>query len=814
LTERTADSVARVGPETLTIFDDRVFGPAGEALARRFARCVLRFDEVRSLALDPSRSSATLVYRPRDDDPAAFVTRLADAVAGSGGDLDANTLPRWLRGEPVTLHRHGEIISLLEILSTAGGRLLAHHPDIACDPALPRRVENILRHAPGVIEVMATSAKAEVRVRFNPRVIKAATLVRLVEAELLRPRSAETALSRERVDFAPANVSLGVAATGEFVLPIVTPVTAAMLVVSNLETFRDTVHQAREGNFGLPLLYTSIVGVTLATGQFLSAALMFWFFRYWEHRYRQDLAIENQALLEQTVGSPKEVRLLMDNDEAGLVPKNTVVVGQRVRVLAGEIVAIDARVLGGAALVDEAAVRGIHAPVRRVTGDQVLAGSRLIAGALDLEVLRWGDETQAARIAQCLTDATMPTPRSWALNRDAEEFAGRAVAPTFIAASAGLVVGDLNTAGAILRPDYATGIGLATPLETLRDVKLAVRNGAVIRSANAFGRLATTSWVLLEDHEGLHDAQCEVGELRINRSDENEVLPVAAAAGVWLGDGRGSALAQACRERGLIVRRADLREIDSSGVTVDYRGHAVRLHGDTISGADPPPPLAVELDGIEVGGIRFRRNGRLMAAAAVRRLQRCGLRVCLASSERSAEAAGSLASRLSVDRHCSGMRVDDKVQLLRSLRQSGVAAVFVGDCKAGAAASREAHLAIALAGDALGSEPSDIVLLGPSMASLPALFELARDHTRRVALARHIVVAPNLLCVVGAFSFGWTGLAAVFVSNFGTSMAYGRAIRSLRAPLPSAADPCWYEDDHAIVPAALATEGFGVRTPS
>jgi len=63
------------------------------------------------------------------------------------------------------------------------------------------------------------------------------------------------------------------------------------------------------------------------------------------------------------------------------------------------------------------------------------------------------------------------------------------------------------------------------------------------------------------------------------------------------------------------VRRADLREIDSRGVTVDYRGHAVRLHGDSISGADPLLPLAVELDGIEVAGIRFRRNGRLMAAA-------------------------------------------------------------------------------------------------------------------------------------------------------------------------------------------------------
>ncbi len=70
------------------------------------------------------------------------------------------------------------------------------------------------------------------------------------------------------------------------------------------------------------------------------------------------------------------------------------------------------------------------------------------------------------RIAQTLLDITAPTPRNWALNKDGEEFAGRAVAPTFLAAGAGLFIGDLSTAGAILRPDYATGIGLAASLET------------------------------------------------------------------------------------------------------------------------------------------------------------------------------------------------------------------------------------------------------------------------------------------------------------------------------------------------------------
>jgi hypothetical protein len=58
-------------------------------------------------------------------------------------------------------------------------------------------------------------------------------------------------------------------------------------------------------------------------------------------------------------------------------------------------------------------------------------------------------------------------------------------------------------------------------------------------------------------------------------------------------------------------------------------------------------------------------------------------------------------------------------------------------------------------------------------------------------------MAPNLLCVAGAFSFGLTGLAAVFISNFGTSIVYNNVTRSLRAvhePVTQWRDTCWFDD--------------------
>jgi cation transport ATPase len=780
LTEAIKPSV-KAGPASLEITENRVFGRGSAALARRFARRVLAFDEVRSLTLDPDRARATLHYRLSQGASGILLKRLAAAVAGDIAGLDEAELPRWPESEPVTLYQHSGLISIFEELSLVNGRLVGRHAALAGNPANAQRIESSLRVVPGVSQATVVSAKAELRVCFDPNAVVPTRLIRIAEAELLRPEDVHGVPSPEHVDFRLANVSLGVAAAGEFVLPLMMPAAAGLLVLSNLDTFRATAQQARERKIGLPLLYTSIVGVTLASSQYLSAALMLWFFRYWEQRYRRDLEVENRAVIDESVGLPQEARVVTADGLERLVPSREISAGQRLKVRTGEVIPLDAFVRAGAALVDETALCGTTSPTRKLAGDQVFAGSKLVAGALDLEAWRTAHESRAAQITRALIETAAPAPGAWTLNRNAEEFADKAVPPTLLAAGAGLLVGDVMTAGTVLRPDYATGVGLALPLENLRDVRLAIRNGAILRSGNAFGRLAMTSWVVLDDHEALHHPGCEVAEMRTNRLDETRLLPATAAAGTWLGDERSPALTRACRDRGLVVRRAELREIDGDGVAIDYGGHLVRLRGHRIGATAAPPPLIVEVDGVEVAGIRFRRNGRLAAAAAVGRLQQAGLRVFL-SSERAPDSAGHLARRLGVDMHCCGMSLDRKIQLLHQLRQQRVAAAFVGDSATCAQVAHEAHLVIALPGeDALGSEPCDVSLLGSSIEPLPILFSLSDDYAKRTKRARYTVMGPNLVCVAGAFLFGLPGLGAVLISNFGTSIVYSNARRSLRA---------------------------------
>lgn len=429
MTAGAARPSVRARPGTLEVTDDRVFGPGGESLARRFARRVLCFSEVHSLTLDSARATASLNYRLAHVDFATFLTRLADAIAGPATGVNEIELPRWTEGEPVTLYRHASLVSIFEKLNIANGYLTAGHPAMERSPAIAHRVENALGAVPGVIEATTTG---ELRVRYDSRAVAVLQLIRIAEAEILGREAIDPLSSSEPVNFGLENVMVGVAAVGEFVLPLVAPVASGLLVLASLGTFGVAASQLLERKIGLPLLYTCAVGARLSSGQFLAASLISWFFRYWEYRYRKDVEVESRDLIDETAAVPKQARVLTADGLMRLVPRAAVPAGQPVRVLTGEQVPVDGRVLTGAALVDERFLGGLSGPVRRVAGDPVFAGSRLLAGALDLETLRAGDDTRAARIAQTLSETTVPQPHSEALNQDAEEFASWTVAPTLL----------------------------------------------------------------------------------------------------------------------------------------------------------------------------------------------------------------------------------------------------------------------------------------------------------------------------------------------------------------------------------------------
>jgi hypothetical protein len=566
------------------------------------------------------------------------------------------------------------------------------------------------------------------------------------------------------VRFGLANATLGVAVLGELAVPALTPVSAALLVGTNVSTLRDATVQLRRRELGLPVLYTTIIGAALASGQFVACAMMAWMVKYWRWAAQDDLSRERRLWVEAC---------------GPALPTDRLGPGDIVTVAAGEVVPADGSIVEGTGIVDERGLAWGEGVAGRAPGGRVLAGGRVLSGRLQVAVERAGASTRAAAVGRVLEAATRPAVVPAAPGSQGETFAHKAVGPTLATAGVGLLVGGLATASAILPPDYATGPGLARPMGLLRDLADALHRGLLVRDPAALQRTLEVDLIVLDDHPAVRRHGLELALIQTALPESDDLLRYAASAARHLADDRASALAAACRARSLAMLRLDAGGFEG-GITVRHGRRTVRLF-ELAPNGDEAPPLGVEIDGRYAGTFRFRRARQPDAVGAVGRLREEAPAVLL--SDRPERDAAPLARALGVDGHIFGLSTDAKIRFLDDCRRRGLRTAWVGDAREAGPLAGACHVAAAFVGDGetdLEACPAGVLLLTPRLAPLADLWEVARAHSERLRTAERMTLGPNLICVAGAFAFGFTSLTSVLVSNLGTFGVYARATGSLR----------------------------------
>ena len=216
-------------------------------------------------------------------------------------------------------------------------------------------MERLVGSLPGVERANVGGWTSSLLIHYNPTAIGSSGLLRLVEGILDDSSGWGDSLPQPtRTRFGAANATLGIAAIGEYLVPVLTPVSAVMLVAMNVRTFRYAWLQIRRRKFGLPVLYTTIIAATLASGQFLASSLMYWFFTFWHGRLRLELAGERRRLLDECLPRPSFTSLITPEGSEVLVSIGRLRAGDRVAVGADETVPADGRVIGGEGIVRRA----------------------------------------------------------------------------------------------------------------------------------------------------------------------------------------------------------------------------------------------------------------------------------------------------------------------------------------------------------------------------------------------------------------------------------------------------------------------------
>ena len=288
--------------------------------------------------------------------------------------------------------------------------------------------------------------------------------------------------------------------------------------------------------------------------------------------------------------------------------------------------------------------------------------------------------------------------------------------------------------------------------------------------------------IVLQDHPSLRETTLDVARIE-TRLPEALFLRYAASASRHLADDRSDALLDACRARRFHV--LDLEAVDfARGVTVAHEKHRIRLD-DLHPDRETAGPLALEIDGTNVGHVEFRPTDRLTAGSVIDQVRKASHVPFALVSPRGSVEVSSMAKSLGVEMFRGDFSPDETANFLLACKSKGLKVAFVGDCRLHPRASGHAHVAISLVDDTrldfdLDLDPAHFLIQRGRLSPLADLGRISRDHATRVHQAQQLILVPNLLCVAGAFLFGFTGMTAVMLSNLGTLGLYRIASDSLR----------------------------------
>jgi len=483
--------------------------------------------------------------------------------------------------------------------------------------------------------------------------------------------------------------------------------------------------------------------------------------RYLDHRLR--LRAQSAARDLMMIQAPRAVRLDADG-ASSVVPAAQVAAGDRLVVVAGDRIPVDAVVLEGRCDLDNALISGETAPALAEPGQAVHAGALNLNGRLVLRATARSEDSTVAAIAR-LMEIGAQSKSAYVRLADRAAAVYVPVVHTLALATfaGGWALGlspreALLRAAAILIVTCPCALGLAVPAVQITASGLLFRRGVLVKSGAALERLAEVDHVVFDKTGVLTE-----GRPKLVVAPEGALGPAAVLA-------RASRhpLAQAlARVAGPGPSAESVVETAGMGVEGLVDGRGARLGRAAFVGVETGggTELWFARDGGAPVRFVFEDEVRPEAAEVVRALKARGLGVEVLSGDGDV-AVQSCARAVGADHWRARLTPQEKAEAIDALQARGLKVLMVGDGLNDAAALAKAHASMApgAAADASRSA-ADLVFSVDDLRIIPQTLALAGRARRRALENFGLSAAYNLIAAPAAM----LGLVNPFVAAIAMS---------------------------------------------
>ena len=457
--------------------------------------------------------------------------------------------------------------------------------------------------------------------------------------------------------------------------------------------------------------------------------------------------------------TPNQVHLLKDGAEVD-ADVMSLALGDIIRVRPGENFPVDAVVISGETIVNQASITGESMPVDKVAGDDVYAGTMNLTGLVELKVTRLGEDTTLGKVKSMIMQAeNSRTP----IVRIIDRYAGY-YTPTILML-AGITwwfTGDISKVITLLVIACPGAIMLASPTAIVAAVAAAARLGIFIKDVSHLELAARIRSFVFDKTGTLTDGLLSVVKLvPFGEVSPAEMLKLAASAEANSNHPTAMALVKLAEEAQLeLTPVSNFSETHGKGVNAVIDGVNVAVGRSAWLESQeltlPEDFNAADTEGLSVvfvarekeiiGWIGLSDKIRKEAAQALKDLRNLGIRqVAMVTGDRES-VAEKVANTLDIDEFRSECLPEAKVEYVENAKKSYPTAV-VGDGVNDAPALAEGDLGIAMG--AIGSDiainSASIALMTNDLRRIPMLINLSQKS--------RMVIYQNL-CIGILFVFG------------------------------------------------------------
>ncbi|EJE7236423.1 cation-translocating P-type ATPase [Clostridium sporogenes] len=495
-----------------------------------------------------------------------------------------------------------------------------------------------------------------------------------------------------------------------------------------------------------------------------------------------------QAGIEKLVHlTPRTARIIRGNKEE-IIDAKKVQVGDILRVLGGETIAVDGIITKGQTSIDQSVMTGESMPVDKSLGDEVSSGTVNQFGTFEMKAIKVGEDSSLQRMIRLVQSADAGKAKIVGI---ADRWATWIVVIAVTAAIlTWIITGEIIRAVTILVVFCPCALVLATPTAIMAAIGNATKYGILVREGDALERLSKVKKIIFDKTGTLTYGKPEIVTVKsfLDNYTDEDLYEVLASAELRSEHPLGKAVVECFRQTGNIsTEPEEFTMLPGRGVLAKVNGKKIfagneKLMKDNhISLKDEVLKEAksylskgctiiyIAIDNIMVGFSALSDTLRKNAPYMIRNIKTLGITPVLLTGDH-AEAAGYISNKISISEVKADCLPEDKLDTIHNIQIAGEMVCMVGDGVNDAPALKKAYVGIAMGGvgSDIAVDAADIALVSDDISQLPHLFELSKKMMTTIKINLSFSMILNFAAIILAITGVLNPIVGALVHNAGS----------------------------------------------